>query len=220
MSWLRLDDAFPDHPKVAALSDAAFRAHVTGMAYCARHLTDGFIPERKGREIAGDALDELMSSPRNGSPLWISVSDGYEIHAYLEYNPSREDVDGGRKLRAEAGKKGAASRWNGKSHGKSHSKSHGKPMPRTPNPEPNTHKDKTLSPSAAVENLHDEVLGYWIGKTDREPSQEELRSLAVLCKRYGPGLLNLAIGQAVAQGERPNNFALITTIAKAEANHA
>lgn len=40
MSWFHLDDNFPDHRKVAGLSDAAFRLHVAGLAYCSRGLTD------------------------------------------------------------------------------------------------------------------------------------------------------------------------------------
>ena len=44
MSWTKLDDLFPGHPKVITLSDSAFRLHVTALCYCASQLTDGFIP--------------------------------------------------------------------------------------------------------------------------------------------------------------------------------
>jgi hypothetical protein len=43
MTWVRLDDQFPDHPKVVNLSDRAFRLHVWGICYSARFLTDGLI---------------------------------------------------------------------------------------------------------------------------------------------------------------------------------
>ena len=44
MAWLRLDDRFAHHPKVAHLTDKAFRAHVQTMLYCAEYDTDGLIP--------------------------------------------------------------------------------------------------------------------------------------------------------------------------------
>lgn len=43
MVWASLDDGFCDHPKVEALSDAAFRLHVAAICYCARLLTDGHV---------------------------------------------------------------------------------------------------------------------------------------------------------------------------------
>ena len=146
MTWLRLDDVFPEHPKVATLSDAAFRAHVQGMAYCAQHLTDGFIPARKAKEIAGDSLAELTRKSRYGEPLWV-LSDGeYEVHDYLAYNPSRADVEATREQMSERGKKGADARWDSGKHGSKHSEKHGSDdaceMPRTRSlsldPDPNT----------------------------------------------------------------------------------
>lgn len=48
MTWVRLDDEFGEHPKIAALSDSALALFVTGLAYCNRNLTDGFIPHPVG----------------------------------------------------------------------------------------------------------------------------------------------------------------------------
>lgn len=45
MSWVRLDDGFADHPKIAALDDRAFRIHIWALCYSARHLTDGFLAQ-------------------------------------------------------------------------------------------------------------------------------------------------------------------------------
>jgi len=67
-----------------------------------------------------------------------------------------------------------------------------------------------------MRNIPENVLGYWIGKMDREPNEAEARSLRNLCKRFKSDIVALAIGQAVTQGEAPTNFALITTIAKRE----
>ena len=45
MPWVRFDDTFSVHRKVEGLSDAAFRLHVSAVFWCARNLTDGFVPE-------------------------------------------------------------------------------------------------------------------------------------------------------------------------------
>lgn len=47
MPFLNLDDNFADHPKVDPLSDGAFRLHVAGMLYAAKHKTNGFIPAHR-----------------------------------------------------------------------------------------------------------------------------------------------------------------------------
>lgn len=84
--WTRLDDNFPDHPKVVGLSDRAFRVHVTGLCYASRHLTDGFVP-RAAAKSWGRAVAELVEAR-----LWVAEDNGYRIHAFLEYNPAREKV--------------------------------------------------------------------------------------------------------------------------------
>lgn len=93
MTWVRIDDNFPEHPKVDALSDAAFRMHVAGLCYANRHLTDGLIPDRMPRRfIHGDnvsgAVDELVDSG-----LWKTVPGGWMVHDYLEYQPSRAEAE-------------------------------------------------------------------------------------------------------------------------------
>lgn len=115
MSWVRLDDSMPDSVKVEALSDAAFRVYVKGICYCSRLLTDGFIPDSKVREFTRGkpSIVKELTAPRSSGPdkeptqLWLRVDDGYVIHDYLEYNPTREKVltkraeDSARKARGK-----------------------------------------------------------------------------------------------------------------------
>lgn len=107
MTWVRLDDNMPDHPKVAGLSAVAFRVHVTGICYCARHLTDGFIPKGAVKTFATKrALSELVDAR-----LWReSVAAGYEINDYLDYNPSKENVVTEREARRDRAAKGGRAR--------------------------------------------------------------------------------------------------------------
>jgi len=132
MGWLRLDDGFTDHPKVAGLSALAFRAHVEGLVYCARYLTDGLVPKAKGPSSAR-VIAELE---RAG--LWTATRGGYRIHDYLDWNPSRADADAKRAAKSMAGAKGAASRWQGQSHSRGNA-----PVP-VPVPVP---KEQILAPA-------------------------------------------------------------------------
>ena len=101
MAHAKFDDLFGDHPKIAGLSDAAFRLHTLGILYCSRHLTDGLIAAdevpRLVRRFRKSALAELVASG-----LWINVLDGaYSIHDYLDWNDSREEVERRRELAAK-----------------------------------------------------------------------------------------------------------------------
>lgn len=220
MSWLRLDDRFPNHEKIAALSDVAFRAHVEGLAFCAEQLTDGIIPRRKAEKIANGCMAELTAKPAHGQPLWSAKGDGYEIHDYLVYNPTREKAVADRAEASKRGKAGADARWHSGKHGAMHGGGHGGDdactMPRSrtrttriPLPDPPT---SALSASG----VEPSVLAYFEGKIRRAAKPEEVGSLRTLCRDYDPGIVTYSIGQAHAQGEQPNNFGLITAIAKGE----
>lgn len=104
MAHAQFDDLYADHPKVAGLSDAAFRLHTTGILYCARNLTDGLISAddvpRLVRKFRRAALVELVERG-----LWGNVlDDAYSIHDYLDWNPSKAEVE---KRRAKAAQRKA-----------------------------------------------------------------------------------------------------------------
>jgi hypothetical protein len=121
MTWVRLDDSMIEHPKVAALSDAALRTHLGGLCYCGRVMSDGFIPQRIGAGIAPPEILAELERPQvpNRAPLWEKTTGGWLIHDYLDYNPSREQIEGERASRRERGKKGADARWHGTSNASS-----------------------------------------------------------------------------------------------------
>jgi hypothetical protein len=89
MTWVKIDDNFPDHPRVIGLSDAAFRAHVAAMCYAARYLTDGHIPSSALRSIG----PRKVTSELEASELWIRTDHGWVIRDYLHYNPSKDEVE-------------------------------------------------------------------------------------------------------------------------------
>lgn len=151
MTWAKLDDDFPNHEKVWALSDAAFRVHVAGICMCARLLTDGFVAESR---LAGltckprkQALQELVDAR-----MWKPVKGGWMIHAYLDYNPSAEKVKADREAARERQERSRQRRHgepsSAVSHGVTDAVTNGVSHSDPTRPDPNT--DVSISPNPTV----------------------------------------------------------------------
>lgn len=111
MGWLSLDDNFAEHRKIETLSDAAFRLHVAGMCMTARLQDDGIVYAAKVTRLVPRfrkaALQELIDAA-----LWIPCEVGYQIHDYLDWNLSREQIEARREKKRVAGRKGAEAKWH------------------------------------------------------------------------------------------------------------
>lgn len=101
MPWVRLDDRFPSHRKVALLSDRAFRLHVSAICWCAENLTDGYIGDRELPLVARLRNAKTVAQQLVDAGLWDRADDGWMVHDYLDYNPSRDQVLAERKKNAE-----------------------------------------------------------------------------------------------------------------------
>lgn len=141
MVWVRLDDHFDQNPKIAAVGPLGIALWVTGLAYCNRNLTDGFIPwniaksllsweyleppgdngRRKVQSLSvscgmvGDSVDaERVIDLLLYAGLWDVDDDrgGYRIHDYEQFQPSKEQVLEDRRASADRTAKSRA-----KSHG-------------------------------------------------------------------------------------------------------
>jgi len=106
--WARLDDAILDNPKIIAAGPLGFALHVAAITWCARNLTDGFIPKRRvpqlldltslqvseatlGQVRHGITADDIARDLSRLS-LWHDHGVTWELHDYLVYNPSRAQV--------------------------------------------------------------------------------------------------------------------------------
>lgn len=144
MGWVRVDDNFYDHPKFADVTPLSIALWITGMAYCNRNLTDGFVPERvASRLLDYDGLAYTVATigdmggvmESDCAPLAVHDlvkaglwhEDGHDcpecpqpgrkrlyVHDYLVYQPSAEEIQAKKKQQSEAGKKGASVRWQGR----------------------------------------------------------------------------------------------------------
>lgn len=118
MTWARLDDGFPFHPKFVQLNNmAAVGLWSCGLAYCSAYLTDGHIPSSALLRLCpqDDAYDLAQALVDVG--LWDATDDGWTVHDYHACNPTAAEVQEMRDKRAEAGRKGGKSRaqqMNGK----------------------------------------------------------------------------------------------------------
>lgn len=94
MPWVRLDDQFPDHPKVIAAGPQGAWLYVTALCYCNRMLTDGFIPGDQPARLVPSGAHLALRLVRVG--LWRKDIkqgvEGYTVHDYHEYQPTREEV--------------------------------------------------------------------------------------------------------------------------------
>ncbi len=111
MTWSRFDDAARKHPKAQMAGNEAWGFWCAAIMYCNQYGTDGFIPDaalatevlpnpiskKKAKELA-DQLCESRIAP-DGSALFRrdNTRKGYLVHDFLEWNPSKADVDSKRK---------------------------------------------------------------------------------------------------------------------------
>jgi hypothetical protein len=104
VTWARLDDGFYDNPKVLAAwkrSPGAVGLHARALSYCAKHEIDGNLTPAALEALAGDfaymeAVEILVELG-----LWHENGDGYMIHDFLDYNPSRSEITDRRKADRE-----------------------------------------------------------------------------------------------------------------------
>ncbi|MGS2588051.1 hypothetical protein [Streptomyces hebeiensis] len=100
MPWVRLDDRFPSHRKVALLSDRAFRLYISALCWSSENLTEGRILDRELPLVSRVRGPKSAAAELETAGLWDRAKDGWEIHDYLEYNPDRARVQADRSANA------------------------------------------------------------------------------------------------------------------------
>lgn len=101
MTWVRLDDGFRDHPKVLAAGPLAGWLYVCALCYCSEHGTDGFIPKPVVPRLADIKGSEKLAERLVEVGLWEKKTGGFQVHDYLEFQPSAEQVKNHRKANNE-----------------------------------------------------------------------------------------------------------------------
>jgi hypothetical protein len=163
MPWVKIDDQFHSNPKVVAAGAEAVALYIVALSWCGAYLTDGFIPAGQVRRLALSNHYEEATKRLVEVGLWHEVDGGYEIHDYLEYNPTAEEVKESKQARAEAGRRGglasvksrrrAKAQANAQANASANAQANGK-QKSTPSPSPSpspdqNHAEETLSSASA-----------------------------------------------------------------------
>ena len=95
MAWTRIDDKFLMNPKVQSAGAYGMALYLAGLIYANTNLTDGFIVESMLPVLCGMAYQtpsKGMAQVLVNLNLWEKVEGGYQIHDFLEFNKSREQI--------------------------------------------------------------------------------------------------------------------------------
>ncbi len=107
-TWVRLDDNYPNHPKVMSLSSDAVRLHITCICYASQYLTDGVIATKIAEKLGSEEFYvELLDSK-----LIERTESGWLLSSYLEYQSSKEEVETAKRKNKER-----LSKWRQKQSG-------------------------------------------------------------------------------------------------------
>ncbi len=115
MTWAKFCDTILDHPKCIEAGEDATSLFIRSVVWCCKHLTDGRIPRAALRTITARDDAEGLAARLVAVGLWEDRDGAWWVHDFLDYNPSRAEVDGKRAdlsaKRSAAGRAGNVARW-------------------------------------------------------------------------------------------------------------
>lgn len=102
MTWFKVDDSLPDHPKTVALEESKHFGPAMGLwavagSWCAKHLTDGAVPKRLIRKLG---FRDAHAAALVAVGFWDTITDGYQFHNWLKWQPSKLSVTAKREATA------------------------------------------------------------------------------------------------------------------------
>ena len=94
MSWFRLNDEGAFHAKVLAAGNEAYGAWCRAGQWSSAHLTEGFIAEPVALSIAPRRVWERLRESTAGRSVGLveERAGGWQIHDFLDCNPTAEEV--------------------------------------------------------------------------------------------------------------------------------
>ena len=157
MTWFKVDDKSAFHEKVLAAGDAAWGLLCRAGAWSSGQSTDGRIPPHVAKLLCPSRArwDALIAARL----VYRLPDGGYEIHDFLEWNPSASQVNAKREARAAAGQRGGIRSGEVRSKGEAiasptveaprfdANEPPSRPVPTRPVPE---EKKSSIAPSAAT----------------------------------------------------------------------
>ena len=198
MPWVRLDDEFYAHPKLIEVGPLGLALQVAGLCYSNRYLTDGFISQRvlqhlldyEGITLGNDDVNcKMVAALLVDAGLWEECEDGYQIHDYSQYQPTRESILSERAQKAAAGAAGgkATAAARAAAGAVAPAVAESKPVPVPVIPEPMPEPDPAPVPPRARRHAQGEKgRSSRNGRGDgKQPQAEEESTFANLGSRSG-----------------------------------
>lgn len=186
MSWLKIDDGMGSHKKTRRLIKkgtnsaglAAFGLHALALLHASEYLTDGFVEA----EFVAETLDDARVRGKNRALLvellvaggqWEEVEGGWNIHDYLDHNPSKTEVQARRQKESERkarGRRTESARTDAGIQAESDGPVPSRPVPSRPDP---TESDARAARSDVVVALERTRLTF-----NRKPLPDTVRLVA------------------------------------------
>ena len=92
MAWIRLDDQIAHHPKITSATPTSLWLYVAALGFSQKYLTNGYIPKQSLSAISHLRNVSRASRELVAAGLWEKVTDGFQIHDYLDFNDSRDEL--------------------------------------------------------------------------------------------------------------------------------
>ena len=216
MPWVKLDDHFDEHPKLASVGPLGVVLWVTALAYCNRNLTDGFIPWSIARTMVswdwedavgptrlyigaldsvyeeGAVTSEYAIESLVASGLWDRAPGGYRVHDFNEYQPTKAEVEAERAAKVAAGRAGgqASAQARARAQRQAPAQAQSKPVP-VPVPVPDDSKESSSRGGAFEAN--DGIFDAYYRLTAKTPSSGATTWLNRLADENDEGSLLAAL---------------------------
>jgi len=198
MSWLELDDRILEHPKfiraVKLAGSEAVHLWLGFRAYCGQHLTDGFVPADMVDEVRGPRNQkkrEAALSALLAAGLLKRREDGIQMHDYLQWSSSRDEVLDAREKARE--RKAKSRGGHGVTDDEPPADSHRVSQPSLSISSPNTKPDPKPDPVRVVFDVWRETHGHPMARLD---AKRKGKIRARLGENFTPEQLCLAIKNA------------------------
>lgn len=230
MTWARLEDKFHSNPKVVEAGNAATGLFACALSYCGDHLTDGHVPKgwavksgtAKERRVLVDVrlwlqvkkgdVAEVVVRRQGQEAFTVTVvmpSDGFFIRDFLDFNPSRGEVEAKREQNArkqrehrERQQTDESGRYAEVSNSVSHS---------APDPSPFPSPEESQEPGANFKNP--DPLSRLVEVMD-DATELTRKNLAKLCARhhFAEGDFEAAREAALGPGVKSRSAVAISTL--------
>jgi hypothetical protein len=153
MTWVRIDENFPEHPKTMAAGDDAAWWFVCALAYCNRQLTDGLIPAATVRRLTNHKHPIALAMKLVEVGLLERTDDGFMVHDFLNYQPSKASVEDDRR---KARERMAKARGTSADVRPNKPRSSPNPIPSRPVPDPQSSSSSSTGSSNGARHVDED----------------------------------------------------------------